>query len=208
MFTGLIEEIGSIITIDTKSATISANFANELNLGDSISINGTCLTVIKKNDTNFTVDISPETFNISTWKLKKAQEKVNLERALKVGSRLDGHIVSGHVDTIARIIRKITLNEFTTLVIELKNDYKKLVVPKGSITIDGISLTIAKVYDNSIEIAIIPQTLNHTTLSKLNEGDFVNIEFDILAKYIEKNLSIYHNKTKISMEFLEENGFL
>lgn len=208
MFTGLIEEVGSIITINAKSATICANFTNELNIGDSVSVNGTCLTVTNKNGTNFTVDISPETFNISTWKFKKTQEEVNLERALKLGSRLDGHIVSGHVDTIAKIIRKSTLNEFTTLVVELNNDYKKLVVQKGSITIDGISLTIAKVYDNSIEIAVIPQTLNYTTLSKLHEGDFVNIEFDILAKYIEKNLSIYHNKTKISMEFLEENGFL
>lgn len=208
MFTGLIEEVGSIITINTKGASIKASFAKELSIGDSVCINGTCLTVTNNSDSSFTVDISPETFRVSNWHLKKASEKVNLERALKLGERLDGHIVSGHVDTTAKILTKTADRDFCYLEIELHDDYKNLVVPKGSVTIDGISLTIATISSNRFKIAIIPQTLNLTTLNLLKEGDFVNIEFDILAKYIEKNLSVYHNKTKISMEFLEENGFL
>ena len=208
MFTGLIESIGSITNLSSNRASIKANFTQQLKIGDSVCVNGTCLTVTQIYGDNFSVDISPESFRVTNWKYKKNGDLVNLERAMQLSSRLDGHLVYGHVDLTSRIISIVPSSEFTTITIELPSTNKNLIVPKGSITIDGISLTIAEVYENSFDLAIIPHTLKSTTLNILKTGDFVNIEFDMIAKYIEKNLAIYHNKSKINMNFLEENGFL
>lgn len=208
MFTGLIEEVGKIVAINHNSVKIEAGFSKDLKLGESVAVNGTCLTVTQTQNTVFSADISPETFNVTSWKLKKAGDLVNLERAMLLNSRLDGHLVYGHVDTISKISKVEPINDYIFITIELPSKYKNLVVYKGAITIDGISLTIAEVGEESFKIALIPTTLNHTSIKNLKSGDFVNIEFDIIAKYIEKNLSIYDNKPKLSMDFLKENGFL
>lgn len=208
MFTGIIEETGIIRSITDKSIKIQAKTVLEnTKIGDSIAVNGVCLTVTAIGDSEFSADISPETLKVTALGKLKSGSKVNLERALKADGRFGGHIVSGHIDGIAKIKNLKKNNDFFDLEIELENSQKKYVVKKGSITVNGISLTIAELAGNRIKIAVIPHTFENTNLKFLNIGDFVNIETDILAKYVEKFLSTSDNKSGISMEFLQQNGF-
>lgn len=208
MFTGLIEEIGTITQINNKQITVNCRFAKELKLGDSVCVNGACLTVTKTSDNNFIADISNETLKVTNFRNKKAGDKLNLERALLATSRLDGHLVYGHIDTTTTIIDKSFYGEFCNITFRLPSEFKQYVIKKGSIAIDGISLTIADITDSEFKVAIIPHTQELSTLQYLKAGEIVNIEFDVVAKYIEKKLSIYDNSSKISMEFLKENGFI
>ena len=208
MFTGIIEELGKIQTITQNKITIQAKTVLEgTKLGDSIAVNGVCLTVTKINYDSFVADISPETMRITALGYLKKDSLVNLERAVQVGARLGGHIVSGHVDGLAtcKYIKKE--GDFYNVGIELPAELSKYIVKKGSITVNGISLTVADMDENSIEIAIIPHTFENTNLKTLQIGYYVNIETDILAKYVEKFLSTSDNKSGISMEFLMEHGF-
>ncbi len=207
MFTGLVEATGSISVINTNQITIRTFIARELNVGDSIAVNGVCLTVIKAANDIFEANLSPETFKVTNFSEKKTGDTVNLERAMQLNSRLDGHLVYGHVDTTAKVIRITKHNEFYTLTIKIPAEFNHYTVKKGSIAIDGISLTIADETAEGIEIAVIPHTWENTALNNLCTGRSVNIEFDIISKYIEKNLIIYHNKSRINLNFLEENGF-
>lgn len=208
MFTGLIEEIGKIKEIRTNLVIVECSFAKELKIGNSVAVNGTCLTVVKASQKEFYANISPETYRVTTWGNKLPGQTVNLERAMNAKSRLDGHLVYGHVDCVAPILNVEKNAEFWNISIKLEAPFRNLVVPKGSIAVDGISLTIATTREDYFSITLIPETLANTTLQNITTGDFVNIEYDMFAKYIEKNLSVYHNKSKISLEFLEENGFL
>lgn len=208
MFTGLIEEIGTITNLNNSDISVKCNFANELKIGDSICVNGVCLTATTVNKNSFCANISPSSYNITNFRHKKIGDKVNLERAALATSRLDGHLVYGHVDATANIISIEQNFDFYNIYINIPKDFLTYVVPKGSIAVDGISLTIAEVSNSTVKIAIIPHTWEFTYLKYLKNGSIVNIEFDMIAKYIEKKLSIYDNKSKISMEFLEENGFL
>lgn len=214
MFTGLIQEIGTIINLNHSGndlyLTIQCdNVLNDLKIGDSISINGACQTVIEFDNSSFKVFASVETLNVTTFNSFKVGDKVNLERTLRLCDRLDGHVVTGHVDTIAKIVNICKISETTLFSIELAQKYVKQVVQKGSITIDGISLTIANIKDSIVEIAVIPHTLNSTNLRYKNINDFVNVETDILAKYIEKYLLSNNNiNSNITMDLLERNGFL
>ena len=208
MFTGIVEEVGIVEYIDNKSAIIKTEkLLENAKIGDSIAVDGSCLTITQIKNNSFCVDISPETF--SKIKQIKNGDCVNLERAMPVNGRFDGHIVTGHIDNIGVVKNIIKADNFINLIIKLdKNEYQ-YVVKKGSVTVNGISLTIPKTYDetNSIELAIIPVTYQKTNLKSLKVNDKVNIEVDILAKYIEKFLSTSDNKTNIDEEFLRKNGF-
>lgn len=214
MFTGIIEEIGKIKSFSKASngATLVVSchtVLNGTNIGDSIAINGVCETVIDMTNDSFTVRVSDETLSVTTFAELKQNDFVNLERALTPTSRLGGHIVSGHVDCKGKFLSKKQLTDFYNLKFEIPTGQEKYIVHKGSITINGISLTIARIEDNIIETAIIPHTFNNTTLKHLKTEDLVNIETDILGKYVEKFLSANDNKeSRISMSFLQENGFV
>ena len=197
MFTGIVEEIGKIRSFDDSRLVVECSKVLEgTKLGDSIAINGCCQTVVAFDNNSFCADVSSETLKVT--KGFKAGEFVNLERALTFQSRMGGHIVQGHVDGTAQYIG----NSSFKLPVELD----KYVVYKGSITIDGVSLTVAKVDRNIFSVAVIPHTLENTSLKYLKAGDLVNIETDILGRYVEKFLSTQNND--ITIDFLKENGFV
>ena len=209
MFTGIIEEFGYVKYINNSVLEVECKKVLEgTKIGDSISINGVCGTVTDISQNGFMVKVSEETFSVTNFSSLKIGNKLNLERALTLNSRLGGHIVSGHVDCCGKCIRINNLGEFYDLYFEIPKSQMKYVVYKGSITINGISLTVAEVYDNIIKVAVIPHTFNNTNFTDMKVGDFVNVETDILGRYVEKLLSAGDNKSKISMEFLEENGFV
>lgn len=206
MFTGIVEETGKVQAITDRKVVIECKkVLEDSKIGDSIAVNGVCLTITSISENSFSADISPETLRVSC-KLKQG-EIVNLERAMSADGRFGGHIVSGHVDGVATIVGIKNNGEFYDLQIKLSDEESKYVIKKGSITINGISLTIAKIEGSLINLAIIPHTYENTCLKWLKNGDFVNIEVDILAKYIEKFLSTSDNKSRIDIDFLQRNGF-
>lgn len=219
MFTGIIEEQGKICGIkkSEKGAVLTIQAKKVLNgtqIGDSIATNGVCLTVTSITGDKYTVDVMAETMRRSNLGDLKVNDQVNLERALRLDSRLGGHIVSGHIDDIG-VIKDYTREDNAVWVtIDAAPAIMKYIVEKGSITIDGISLTVATVSDESFQVSIIPHTGEETGLLKKKPGDTVNLENDILAKYVEKLLgfngatSSASGESKINMDFLAENGFL
>ena len=211
MFTGIIEEIGSIKSINSNFISIEANkIFDDIKLGDSIAVNGVCLTVTRFDKNTFDADVSNETFRRTNFGQLKVGSKVNLERAILMNGRFGGHIVSGHIDDTG-IIKSIKKdNGFLTLEISAKENIMRYIIEKGSVTIDGISLTVANLYESSFDIAVIIHTIKETILQYRKEGDIVNIENDIIGKYIERlfiKKDINTNKSKIDMEFLLRNGF-
>ena len=208
MFTGIIEELGKVQGVDSNRITVECGTVIEdVKLGDSIAVNGVCLTVVEILSKGFVADVSPETFKVTNLKKLQVGDFVNLERAMAANGRFGGHMVSGHIDGLAKFIDSNKNGQFYELQFELSSELAKYVVKKGSIAINGISLTIAEVENNNIKTAIIPHTYENTNLKTLKNGDFVNIEVDIVAKYIEKFLSTSDNKSRISLEFLQEHGF-
>ena len=193
MFTGIIEELAQIKNIDDKNnfleIEILSNFSDEINLGDSIAINGVCLTAISSNPEYFSVNVVKETIEKTNLNNIKESMYVNLERAVKVSSRLNGHIVQGHIESIVPIVMKKQTDKQTDLIVEVHKEYLKYCIYKGSIALDGISLTIASIDDNKITIAIIPHTFKNTTLKYREVGDFLNLETDVFAKYVENIIS-------------------
>lgn len=215
MFTGIIEEIGTVkeFSKGADNALIIVECKKVLEnteIGDSIAINGVCQTVIKIDKNSFSAQVSSETLNVTTFSKLKTGAKVNLERALTLNSRLGGHIVNGHIDGLAKVKNIQKQSEFYNLNFEIEKNLEKYIAKKGSITINGISLTIAETTSNEFSVAIIPHTFENTNLNYLKIGDFVNIEVDILAKYVENFLSMNNNKsvtTVVDENFLKENGF-
>ena len=208
MFTGIIEELGKVQEIKSNKITVECGTViQDAKLGDSIAVNGVCLTVVEILSNGFVADVSPETMKVTALNNLSAGSLVNLERAMKADGRFGGHIVLGHVDGMAKFVSVIKNAEFYDLNIELTSEQAKYAIKKGSITINGISLTIADINEKLIKIAIIPHTFENTNLKTLKIGDYVNIEVDMVAKYIEKFLSSSDNKSKISLEFLQEHGF-
>lgn len=215
MFTGIIEELGSIDEVKKQGETISLSIkANkimeDIKLGDSIAINGVCLTVTDIHNNRFFADVMPETFQTTTLANLQKGTSVNLERAMRADSRFGGHIVTGHVDTIGKITKRERRQNAIYIDISLPPNFKHIVLLKGSIAIDGISLTVFNKADTSVTVSIIPHTANETVLGKKRVGEDVNIEFDVIGKYI---YSIVGNKESIlppntiSNEFLKEHGF-
>ena len=215
MFTGIIEEIGTISAIIrgrvSASLTIKAQLVNsDLSIGDSINTNGTCLTVTEFNTNSFTVDVMAETMRRTNLDLLKSGSHVNLERALQLSDRLGGHMLSGHIDGIGTITQ-INQEEIATwFTISADKEILKYVIKKGSIAIDGISLTVADLTDSSFRISIIPHTTKETTLLSKKAGEVVNIENDLTAKYIEKFITGKKEEIKqnIDIGFLKDNGFI
>ena len=208
MFTGIIEELGKVQEINSNKITVKCGTViKDAKLGDSIAVNGVCLTVVEILPDGFVADISPETFKVTAFNLLKTGDLVNLERAMPANGRFGGHIVSGHIDSVGKFLDISKYNDFYELKIGLDTKESNYVIKKGSITVNGISLTIADIEKNTIKLAIIPHTYENTNLKTLKNGDYVNIEVDMVAKYIEKFLSSSDNKSKISLEFLQEHGF-
>ena len=203
MFTGVIEDIGKVVEVKKNFLFIETSLG-DINIKDSISVNGVCLTVIdidkKKEKSLFKVELSDETLNRTNLKFVKPNTLVNLERAVKPTTPLGGHFVFGHIDTTIRLL-KIIKEEFE---FELPKEYKKYIVEKGSIAIDGISLTVAKKYKDRFSVVILPYTLENTTLKIKKVEDLFNLEVDILAKYVE---SIISKEQNIDLEFLKKHGF-
>lgn len=190
MFTGIIEQPGVIEAIETKGTNatfwISSPISTELKIDQSLNHNGVCLTVEEINNNLHRVTAIEETLNktnLGTW---KKGTLVNLERCMMLNGRLDGHIVQGHVDTTALCIRKLTLKGSWQFTLEFDTKFAHLVIEKGSISINGISLTCFNVTNNTFTVAIIPYTFTHTNMSQLEEGNIVNIEFDIIGKYVQR----------------------
>ena len=212
MFTGIIEELGKVREIKSNKILIESKCVLEdAKIGDSIAVNGVCLTVTNLSSNCFEADISEETLKVTTIKDLQSGSFVNLERAMKASGRFGGHMVSGHIDGIAKLIGNKQFGDFYELSFELEPQLAKFVIRKGSIAINGISLTIANLdefgVNTRIIVAIIPHTYENTNLKELKIGDFVNIETDLVAKYIEKFLLTSDNKSRITLDFLQEHGF-
>ena len=193
MFTGIVRGLGTIVerhpsgggTVLTVAPTFSLDEPQE---GESIAVDGVCLTARKISRSSFCADVSPETLQRSSLGRLRAGSKVNLERALRLADRLGGHLVSGHVDCMGKVLKRENLGSFTLFTFSLESRLSRYVVEKGSVAISGISLTVNSCSEGSFSVSIIPHTLKETTLGLLAVGDVVNIEVDIIGKYVEKLL--------------------
>jgi riboflavin synthase len=215
IFTGIIEETGNVsrITRGSQSCRISINCSrvvDDVKLGDSIAVNGVCLTVVDFSRSHFSADVMPETFEHTTLHSLNNGNRVNLERALRAGDRLGGHMVQGHVDGMGTILERQELDIAIIFRIQSPPDLLKYIAAKGSITIDGISLTVVKVFKDSFTVSLIPHTAMITTLNQKRPGDIVNLETDIIARYLERLVKVEETaaEVKIDMNLLAENGFL
>jgi riboflavin synthase len=213
MFTGLIEEVGEIIGItkiglkryfDIKCYKIP----KDIKIGSSVACDGICLTVIQKNDDSIKVEAMNETLFKTTAKFWDISTKINLERAVKANQRLEGHYVLGHVDTVGQINSKTFINDTLYLEFIVDEKFYPLIVPQGSIAINGVSLTIAKLKDYSFMVALIGHTIENSNLRLAKE--YVNIEFDVIGKYVRRNMEFYETEEdddEIDQDWLRDNGF-
>jgi riboflavin synthase len=213
MFTGLIEELGRVDKIRHKGTSLhltvgASTVLEDINVGASIAVNGVCLTVTDFSRESFSVDIVPETLARTILSGLKVGEKVNLERAIKAGERLGGHLVSGHIDGTGRIKERRTQGDNLILRIGISGELSKYMIPQGSIAVDGISLTIAECGRDSFTVAVIPHTSRETTLRFKTRGSEVNIEVDSLGKYVERLMNFREiKKAGITIDSLTEQGF-
>jgi riboflavin synthase len=217
VFTGIIEEVGSIqeLQLGAQGAVITVrtqHCAEDLKIGDSVAVNGVCLTATRIGSGSFLADISAETLRISSLRQLRQGNRVNLERALKVGDRLGGHIMQGHVDGVGRYVSKIKSGDGWNVSFDFPNELERYLVYKGSISVNGISLTIASLSKGLFSVAVIPHTFEVTNLSQLGAGDLVNLEVDILGKYFERffQLGLTQNENsapRLTSDYLKEQGF-
>ena len=190
MFTGIVEEVGIVSKITNNGMTVKAlRILSDVKLGDSIAVNGTCLTAVSFSNSEFSVDLSPETMRRTSLSQLTEGSRVNLERALSASDRMGGHIVQGHVDATGRITSIKQDGDSIIFRVRVPKRLDKYIVEKGFVAVDGISLTVVKRGASSFTLAVIPYTLENTNLAVLSEGDQVNLEADILAKYVESLLA-------------------
>ncbi len=222
MFTGIVEEIGTVVSVSkgvqSSKLTIQGNVIFEdMHIGDSIAVNGVCLTVTTRAGNTFTADVMAETLRRSSLGALLVGSKVNLERAMAANGRFGGHIVSGHIDGTGEVENYVKEDNAVWVTIKAPVGILKYIIEKGSITIDGISLTVAYVDSHCFKVSVIPHTAANTTLLSKNVGDIVNLENDIVGKYIDKLLhfndsgtteNINRKESGISMDFLAKNGFM
>ena len=212
MFTGIIEDVGSIANINKMAGRWEISLKTALQPatireGDSICVDGVCLTVTKLSGNIFFVDVSLETLQHTTLKDKRTGQNVNLERAMGAESRFGGHFVTGHIDGVGSIVEKRKEGDSVKLIIEVSPSLSRYIVGKGSITIDGISLTVNEQRDITFTVNIIPYTVSRTTIGEKNMRDAINIETDIIGKYVESFLTKDKSKS-INMDFLYRHGYI
>jgi len=207
MFTGIVEEVGKITLASAGKLVIAASKVIQgMELGGSIAVNGACLTITDFNTNSFSVDVMPETLKRTSLGLLRPGDGVNLERPLALGGELGGHLVQGHIDDTGRVTSIIPDGETVIIRFEAPPEVMHYVVEKGFIAVDGVSLTIAGKDTGSFQVSVVDYTRKHTTLGKRRVGDLVNLEVDIIAKYVER-LSSAH-RPGITVDFLQEHGFL
>ena len=200
MFTGIVEELGTVARVEDQGDAIrltieAATTLEDAGLGDSIAVNGCCLTVAERTDTSWTADVMKETLDKTSLGRVGTGDRVNLERAVTADKRLGGHIVQGHVDGVGTVVRRTPSDHWEVVEVALPPGLGRYVVEKGSITIDGISLTVVEIGEESLTVSLIPETLARTTLGLRRPGDAVNVEVDVLAKHLEK----------LALPYLERN---
>ncbi len=216
MFTGLIQSVGKVENLNRHGNSASIQIASEiakedLQLGESIAVNGVCLTVTDWNDASFTADVSPETLDCTNLGALRPNMQVNLERALRLCDRLGGHLVSGHVDCVATVRRRYRDENAIRFEFSVPPEALRYLVEKGSVAVDGISLTVNNVNENGFSVAIIPHSLDKTTLQGCREGARVNIETDLIGRYVERLMAGKNTAGQghgVSLEFLAKNGFM
>ncbi len=216
MFTGLIQSIGQIYSLKRVGHSAQLRIASQLvhddlQLGESIAVNGACLTVVAWDTHSFTVDVSPETLQNTTLGQLPINHPVNLERALRLSDRLGGHLVSGHIDCIAKVRRRYEDHNAIRFDFTVPQEVMRYLVTKGSVAIDGISLTVNQVEHEMFSVAVIPHSLKMTTLKDCREGGQVNIETDLIGRYVERLLPDQNDscdKQNVDLDFLAKNGFL
>jgi riboflavin synthase len=217
MFTGIVEEMGVIQGVvrglqGTSLTVLAQSVMEDLVLGESVSLSGACMTVAACEKDRFRVDLSPETLKVTTLGHLKTGDPVNLERAMKLSSRLSGHLVTGHVDAIGTIRERVQDANAVHLTIEVPQPVLRLCVPKGAITVDGVSLTINEITAHGCRVTIIPHTAKHTTLGIKVMGDRVNLESDVIGKYIDRLLEERRGtprpEVQVDREYLSRRGLL
>ncbi|MDH5922407.1 riboflavin synthase [Vibrio splendidus] len=217
MFTGIVEAVGTLsaITPCGEDITVTVNVGNldmaDVKLGDSIATNGVCLTVVEYNDHSYSADLSLETLKKTGFVDYQAGDKVNLEKAMLPTTRFGGHIVSGHVDGVGEIVERNQVGRAIEFWVEMPTEISKYVAQKGSVTVDGISLTVNDLRKNAFKLTIVPHTSSETTIDQFNVGRKVNLEVDVLARYMERLLQGQQQESepesRLTMEFLQQNGF-
>jgi riboflavin synthase len=216
MFTGIVEEVGRVTRIEQRGESrritvVASKVTSELKTGDSVAVSGVCLTAIDIKPGSFCADLAPETWERTSFSRMREGALVNLELPMKADGRFGGHIVQGHVDGVGKLIalERISDSENWWLRIELPDGVEKYTVYKGSICIEGISLTVAKLEDRSCTVAIIPHTVEMTNLNSLQPGDPVNLEADLIAKYVEKMMARDRERAEsiLTVEELVQQGF-
>ena len=217
MFTGLVEELGKVRAVVRGEHSIRLSVGAEkvlsdVKTGDSIAVDGACLTVVEFTGHSFTVDIMPETYDRTTLSARKPGDAVNLERTLRLGDRLGGHIVSGHVDAVGTIVSITPRDNANVFRIRFPEKLASFVIPQGSVAVDGVSLTIVDCGNDWFEVSLIPHTWDVTVLSRKKAGERVNVETDILGKYIQRMMQSRGNvpaaENSIDMNFLTKHGFM
>ncbi len=206
MFTGISEETGIILALGNKLTVSAKKVLEDIHIGDSIAVNGICLTVTDFDNKSFKADAMPETFNRTALGQLKVGSRVNLERAMPANGRFGGHIVSGHIDGTGKVINYRIDGNAIWLTIQADKALLKYIAPKGSVAIDGISLTVVDSLQTTFTVSLIPHTAQVTSITDHKAGDLVNIETDVLAKYAERLLS-FKDSRQIDMDFLSDCGF-
>ncbi|EKO3501493.1 riboflavin synthase [Vibrio fluvialis] len=216
MFTGIVEAVGTLTAITPKGEDITISVdagkldMGDVKLGDSIATNGVCLTVVEFNSHSYSADLSLETLKKSGFADYKVGDKVNLEKAMLPTTRFGGHIVSGHVDGVGEIVERNPVGRALELWVAMPAELSKYVAEKGSITVDGISLTVNDLRKNAFKLTIVPHTTQETTIDHFRVGRKVNLEVDVMARYLERLLNGGRDEqpeSRITMEFLQQNGF-
>ena len=218
MFTGLTEGTGKLVRVEPRGKDmclrILASFdLLDLNIGESVSVDGVCLTVVSCEGRTFSADVSQETLNRSTLARCRQGNEVNLERALRLGDRLGGHLVNGHVDGLAKVVAAEKKGNSWVFVFEIGAELGRYLIEKGSVAVNGVSLTVNRCDARSFEVNVVPHTARMTTLEQLRVGDEVNIEVDIIGKYVEKFVSRMQGSnsatdSSVDRDFLDKHGFI
>ncbi len=207
MFTGIIEELGRIISLSSSIKIAAKKVTEDIHIGDSIAVNGICLTVTEFTADTFTVDVMPETVRRTSLNTLKNGSYVHLERAMPANGRFGGHIVSGHIDGTGCVSSLKKDGNAMLLSISAADELLKFIAPKGSVTLDGVSLTVVNVYKGGFTVSLIPHTSSVTTLTEHKTGDIINIEVDVLAKYLEHMINFDKSKSTLDMDLLTRCGF-